>query len=403
MIKWIMLCFSLLSYSAIANTVDVIDLQESQRLGVKAEIVSEKPFSVKDEITLNIQVFTDRWFTKGTTIYIPKIKDAIVLKQGKFSSNATMKKNGKTYSVQNWELVIYPQKEGKFIIPSIPVNVTMSESTRNTVEGTLYTEPLEFDVIVSDRRMKEGLDWLSASDFKVSQELLAKDDLKVGDSITRKVYFESEGTVSMMLPILDLEGVQKVKSYVSSPKNQDLYSRGTNKSLKEQKVVYIIQEEGLINIPDLDVYWWNYETKTMTKITLDGASFKSKVTLKGWVKTNVVYIILSISFMFFAYAIKNRVFKVINYIWNIDSFRFYRTLCVKNYSLANKLNYKRLNEVSNIKSFNESDELDVLEVDKWNIAYKTKKGHNLINLYKIRKSINKLKQKKEKKRILNFD
>ncbi|MDN3617749.1 BatD family protein [Vibrio gallaecicus] len=87
-----------------------------------------RAFSVHEQVTVNIEILSDTWFTKGTHIHRFEVDNAVVLSNQLHSINSTKRLNGKTYSQQIWEVVVYPLQSGEFLIPSITIELEIKTS-----------------------------------------------------------------------------------------------------------------------------------------------------------------------------------------------------------------------------------------------------------------------------------
>ena len=114
-------------------------------------------FSVNEQVILYIEVATPRWFTGGTHISNVEIPDVIAKQRNQFATNYTERKGGQTWSRQRWEITLYPQRSGQFVIPSVAVDVQVSASDGSKISSTLFTPPITFETsvpssLLSDKR-----------------------------------------------------------------------------------------------------------------------------------------------------------------------------------------------------------------------------------------------------------
>ncbi|MCV5803009.1 BatD family protein, partial [Escherichia coli] len=83
-------------------------------------------FSVNEQVILTIEVATPRWFTGGTRIGNIEIPNVIAKQRNQLATNFTEQKEGQTWSRQRWEVTLYPQASGDFVIPPVAVGVQVS-------------------------------------------------------------------------------------------------------------------------------------------------------------------------------------------------------------------------------------------------------------------------------------
>ena len=99
---------ALVCVSASANTI--AQLQQEDKLRIKAWLEPEDNIIARQQVKLQIEVATDKWFSGGTRIGHFEIKDAIVMQREKFAVNSTRTDGDKSWAVQQWTLVVYPQR-----------------------------------------------------------------------------------------------------------------------------------------------------------------------------------------------------------------------------------------------------------------------------------------------------
>ncbi len=377
-------------FSSFSFSMGLVDLYNEDRLRIETKIEKKENIAVGEQVILKIIVSTDRWFAAGTRIDAPRIKNAVSLKQNKLSTNMTFKENGKTWSAQIWEITIYPQKTGEFYIPSIPVEITISESFNNKINGVVLTEPLSFNTILPNGFITEDISWLSASEFKLTENIKKPktDLLKVGDAIVRNINFKAKNTVSMLFPKINNQEVDGVKTYLSQNINKDQSTRGDYVATREQKITYIIQENGKIEIPEIVIYWWDIDNKEWKKEILPSIEILSKHTPMSWLKSHIIEISISLISLVLFFLCRRKIYKVIKYIVMKDSIQFIRYLFFKDIKNLNKLNYKKLKKVNDLILLRNNESIDKKVLLKWDNHY-SKESNKIsrLTLLRIRKNI----------------
>ncbi|MCR9702310.1 BatD family protein, partial [Vibrio vulnificus] len=206
------LTLSSLVLSATTCAQDIEDLQRSNHVELlawvgqppKAQETKTLPvFSVNEQVILTIEVATPRWFTAGTRIGHVEIPNVIAKQRNPLATNYTERKDGHTWSRQRWEITLYPQASGRFVVPPIAVSVQVSAPNGENVSGTLYTAPISFDASMPSGLIQPQSAWFSASDVEVEQQWqTSSEPLKVGDAITRTITIRAKDSLSVLLPKL---------------------------------------------------------------------------------------------------------------------------------------------------------------------------------------------------------
>ncbi len=302
--------------SRLALAQDIQDLLRSNDVEINAW-VGQKPtdgekhasplFSVNEQVILTIEVATSRWFTGGTRIGTVEIPDVIAKQRNQLATNFTERKGGQTWSLQRWEVTLYPQASGEFVVPPIAVGVQVSAPNGNKVSGSLYTQPITFSAALPSGLLSDDVPWFVATSVDVTQEWKASGEaLKVGDAITRKITITAKDSLSVLLPDL-MKGVStaRYQAYSQPHRLIDTQTRGDYQSTRTEESVYVIQQGGELTLPDYEFRWWNSKTEQLESVVIKGKQFQAKHTLQsfvnayfGWIVGLVSFAILSVVLLF---------------------------------------------------------------------------------------------------------
>ncbi len=296
---WIwLLSGSLLWISSIANAQNIAHLQRNSGVEMMAWVGEQasdsKPqFSVNEQIILNIDVATPRWFTEGTRIGRVEIENVIVKQRNQLATNYTERKGGETWSRQRWEITLYPQVSGQFIIPPIAVDVTVSAPDGSTVSGTLYTQPIPFEAVIPSGLLDQAAPWFSATNVDIEQQWqMSRENLKVGDTITRKIVIHAQDSLSVLLPdLLTDKPTSRYQIYPQPNRFDDKQVRGDYQSSRIEESVYVIQQGGEFTLPPYQLQWWNSSTKQLQNEVIEGKTFQAKHTITSFLKAYSIWFI----------------------------------------------------------------------------------------------------------------
>ena len=291
----VMLALTLLSISvnAQASTVNMVDKSDQVTIKTwlsdtdnirKTKDSKTSTYAVNQQIILYIEVITPRWFTGGTRIAPIEIPNVVAKQRNPLAMNFTEKKEGITWTHQRWEITLYPQAEGHFVVPSTAVTVQVSRPNSTNATGVLYTEPQAFSAIIPLGLLSEQSAWISGQDFSVEQQWSQSNpELKAGDAITRTLTVKGSNTLAMLIPKL-IQPIATVDYQIYPQPNQlsDSQTRGDYLSERKESVVYVLQNGGNVSFPAIHLTWWNTENKTLETITLEGQSFYIAHTLSSW-------------------------------------------------------------------------------------------------------------------------
>jgi len=288
--------------SGLVSAQDINQLQRNHDVEIKAwvgkatsneENRNSPNFSVNEQVILTIEVATPRWFTGGTRIGSVEIPDVIAKQRNQLATNFTERKGGQTWSRQRWEVTLYPQVSGDFVVPPIAVSVQVSAPDGKNVSGTLYTQPIQFSASLPSGLLSDNTQWFTATHVDVNQDWeTSSEPLKVGDAITRKVTITAQDSLSVLLPdLLKGESNDSYQTYLQPHQLTDTQTRGDYQSTRTEESVYVIQQGGEFSLPAYEFQWWNSETQQLESIVIEGQSFQAKHTLKSFVKAYFVWII----------------------------------------------------------------------------------------------------------------
>ncbi|MEF1241844.1 BatD family protein [Vibrio campbellii] len=284
-----------LFFTGLANAQDIQDLQRSDNVellawvgkqGAGADTKEAPKFSVNEQVILYIEVATPRWFTGGTRIGSVEIPNVIAKQRNQLATNYTERKGGQTWSRQRWEITLYPQASGQFVIPPVAVGVQVSAPDGSKVAGTLYTQPIKFEASMPSGLLSDDSAWFTATKVSVDQKwTMSNDELKVGDAITRTITINAQDSLSVLLPdLLSNDSTASYQAYPQPNRLDDKQTRGDYQSSRIEESVYVIQQGGEFTLPEHKFQWWNSKSKELETVVIEGKTFKAKHTFKSFVR-----------------------------------------------------------------------------------------------------------------------
>lgn len=295
----ILMMFTLL-FTGLANAQDIQDLQRPSlpkesdvellawvgKQGAGADTKEAPKFSVNEQVILYIEVATPRWFTGGTRIGSVEIPNVIAKQRNQLATNYTERKGGQTWSRQRWEITLYPQASGQFVIPPVAVGVQVSAPDGSKVAGTLYTQPIKFEASMPSGLLSDDSAWFAATKVSVDQKwTTSNDELKVGDAITRTITINAQDSLSVLLPdLLSNDSTASYQAYPQPNRLDDKQTRGDYQSSRIEESVYVIQQGGEFTLPEHKFQWWNSKSKALETVVIEGKTFKAKHTFKSFVR-----------------------------------------------------------------------------------------------------------------------
>jgi hypothetical protein len=265
----LVLCPLLFAWQAVAqDTVSLEDLLAQKNLEIRSWIEPEQDIVVSQRVQLKVEVSTEKWFTGGTRIKRLEIRDAMVLQPKGLATNFTRRVGADTWSAQEWTINIFPQQEGSFEIPALPITLSISGPDNKPVTGTVTTEPIQFHAVVPGE-LKGHKGWVATTQFDVDESFdKSLEDLKPGDSLGRTVRFRAENIAAMMLPEMKTENLDGLGVYRKSPRVRDDTNRGALVGERTETLTYVVERAGTYVLPVQTFYWWNLATGITETVTL---------------------------------------------------------------------------------------------------------------------------------------
>ncbi len=267
---------------------DLARLQQQGRVSVTASVDKAKNIALHQQVTLTIEVATDTWFTKGTKIHYFDVDNALIANRSAFAVNTTERRHGKTYAIQQWEVVLYPLATGELVVPSITVHLQV-KGDGSDVAGYLVTRPLKIRVNKPSALMNPDNPWMVSPSVKLNQHWstvsLSIESFSVGDALERTVSLEVQDNSIMLLPELVSKSLGEYQQYVQTIEKKDQANRGEYIALLTQQVTYVFDQPGQFVLPSIEVYQWNPATQSMELRRLQGETVTIKHTFKSFVRT----------------------------------------------------------------------------------------------------------------------
>ncbi|WP_286263457.1 hypothetical protein [Thalassotalea atypica] len=354
--------------SLTANAITIAELQQQNRLAIDAWVIPDANLAVKQQARLIIEVSTVHWFAGGTRIAHIDIDNAIALHRDKLASNSSERRNGVSWAVQQWELTIYPQKSGDFVIPPLPVQVTVAATPKDKVSGTLITPAIKFSAKLPSPYLSEDSLWVAGSALDVQQQWNGKAahlpisneqnegkeesyeepiiEIEMGDAITRKITINAEDSTSVMLPNVfenkTNHSLDKAQLYLSPSQLNDSHSRGEYYASRVEEATWMVQKAGVIELPEIKLQWWDTTSNQLQEIVLQGQTFSVIHTPKTWLKAYGLTLLSSLIALIVLIFLLIRVFRHIKTLPTPNLIGLINATLKQNRSLANLYLYRRL-------------------------------------------------------------
>lgn len=239
---------------------------------------------VRQPVTLTITVATDRWFAGGSRIAPFAIKDVVIPKVSDLVINSTQRINGATWASQTREIILYPNRAGRYLLP--PVRVTVSVNTeQGPVSGSVAIGALGFQAILP--QALKGIDTYLVSEaveLSVEGEFDPDGLYRVGDAVTQTISLKADSVPAMMLPEFTTPKNPGLSIYQKPAQVFDRANRGSLTGHRIEARVYTLSAKGDFSLPAQSLYWWNPKNQELTELTIPEQRFRVERAAFSWQK-----------------------------------------------------------------------------------------------------------------------
>jgi len=294
---WLLTTLLLLVAISPAGATTLEQLQRDGRLQIRTWITPASAVVARQQVLLHIEISTDRWFSGGTRIGHVDMRDAIVLQREAFAVNSTRREVTRTWAIQQWTLMIYPQRDGRFDIPAVAVNLSIAGDDGAPVKGTLYTEPLIFTTTLP--AALQGIDepWLVTTQFTVTEQYnRSLDSLDAGDALIRTIHMYAADVPAMMLPVITPETHDGLAVYAKPPQLVDHSDRGNYRAERTQMFTYVFEKPGAYELPARTFFWWNTASGMLESVRLEAQTLQVGGSIIGQ-RVSALYITIGIGLL----------------------------------------------------------------------------------------------------------
>ena len=256
---------------------------------------------VQQQIPYTVKFFYDAAMQTGEVI-LPTIENANIRVVGREKKYQVVRAGNK-YMVVDRRYVISPEKSGKLVIPPTVVQGRMaltggdSQQLRkrsNEVDrlndlfldlrnGSSFTNP--FDPFFSRRSISStrpykassesinvtvlpvpdsftGNAWLPAEEIKMQDSWTTNPpNLIIGEPVTRTIIMQVKGLGSSQIPEIEIPKPEGMKIYPEQAKSETPNDGNTIYGIQRVDITYIPDEIGAVIIPEINVNWWDVNSK----------------------------------------------------------------------------------------------------------------------------------------------
>ena len=190
--------------------------------------------------------------------------------------------DGERFGVYEKRYVIFPQRSGPLQIPDILFRGEVTDGSSNFVfrnmntrRVTAFIEGITIEVKERPASLPRGEGWLPVTGLAL-EETWSGDlgALKVGDSVVRTLILRAEGLDGAVLPPFSPENVQGLNLYPDPADISRTFVDGSIVGTRIETSTYVALEAGVIEVPALDIAWWDVNSDSARTTSLPATRFE---------------------------------------------------------------------------------------------------------------------------------
>jgi len=190
--------------------------------------------------------------------------------------------DGERFGVYEKRYVIFPQRSGPLQIPDILFRGEVTDGSSNFVfrnmntrRVTAFIEGITIEVKERPVSLPRGEGWLPVTGLAL-EETWSGDlgELKVGDSVVRTIVLRAEGLDGAVLPPFSPENIQGLNLYPDPADISRTFVDGSIVGTRIETSTYVALEAGVIEVPSLDIAWWDVNSDSARTTSLPATRFE---------------------------------------------------------------------------------------------------------------------------------
>ena len=231
---------------------------------------------VGQQILLQVDVLAKDGWAQLKKISETEVQGAYMLRLETQGTRLSETIDGDSYTGQRYEFMLFTQRDGNFVVPSMPVDVEVRQYGAG--DGSKLSR-MSLPVVEFATRTPPGAEGIrgliSTTEFTATQSWSSDDDnATVGDALKRTVTLQASDVSAMAFaPLLHPE-IESVAIYPEQPTVEDKFARGDLTSTRVETATYVFEQAGDVEIPGIALSWWDVHNQQLRRIDLPGLSLR---------------------------------------------------------------------------------------------------------------------------------
>lgn len=194
--------------------------------------------------------------------------NGLIVQQINKGSNYTTQRDGKTYQVLERKYAIFAENSGTLTLNPLIFEGEVTDNSRQSFGLFQRGRPIRQVSEMLELEIKQipqafvNKDWIPASQVVLQQSWSQDKPYQVGEPITRTINLTATGLAETQLPDLEMDDIQGAKIYQDKT---DTLPRTDGQQLISSKIIkyaVIPNQEGVLEIPEFTLEWFDTNSQT---------------------------------------------------------------------------------------------------------------------------------------------
>ena len=265
--------------------------EQKQNISMSYDISNSSPY-LQEQIIYTLTIKTTENLQGSLPQFIDNGEQNWIIKQISEPIVNTELDNGIESKTVTIRYALFPQKSGVLSIPQMrlhayypdknksrPVSNIFSaffndnllnsfgfNNNMNKVDLTTKAQPVEVKPIPEENN---GYWWLPSSQVNITSDWEKNLPIfKAGEPANRRITLTAAGIIDTQLPKLSFKEIKGLKQYPEKPEISSYVTATGIVSQMTINVVYIPEQDGILDIPEINVPWYNTDTQQMDRASL---------------------------------------------------------------------------------------------------------------------------------------
>jgi len=264
-----------LSIAVLASLLCAAGAQAAEDIVFRASVTPEDAW-VGQQVLLQVDVLAKDGWAQLSKIAETEVQGAYMLRLETQGTRLSETIDGDSYTGQRYEFMLFTQRDGDFVVPSMPVDVEVRRYGAGDGPDNYRMALPIVEFAVRTPPGAEGIRGLiSTTDFTATQTWSADDDnATVGDALKRTITLRASDVSAMAFaPLLHPE-IDSVAIYPEQPTVEDKFDRGNLMGTRVETATYVFEQTGDVDIPGIALSWWDVRNEQLHRIDLPGLSLQ---------------------------------------------------------------------------------------------------------------------------------